>query len=857
VRSAIAKHLVPANQDSLLILICWAMGITALLQVVPSVLYGSAVDAYIGAVLGTYVLGLILAVRSQPHHGRSDRPRWFAALGLMAVCVALAPAMPRQAGLGIAPLIGFAMLLPNLDRRRSRLGIGITLLAVVITGIIQDRPVALDGMLASFIRSTGVATAALMLLFVLWRQHHEIGEALHRYASLYEGVPIGLFRATPEGAFVEVNDAFVAMLGFADRATALATPISDVYGESPDRGLVFPALQDRDESVVDLVAQRADGPEIWTRLHVRAVRDAGGRVSVYEGSAEDTTAERAAREMEARLASIVESADDAILATSLDGRITSWNSGAARMFGYAPAEVIGESIARFAPADKRDDILPALARIGTGERLRASPMELIAKDGTRVALSASMSPVLSLDGTVVGASTIARDLTEQHRLETELYRQTYYDALTGLPNRRLAIETMRHALDAVKGNGHEMGFVLLDLDAFTATNDTYGHEVGDQVLVEVGARIRRSVRPGDQVARMGNDAFAVILTEIRSPSAALASAELLLEALREPMRLGQYLLTVSATVGVVTTAETTFEEPEELLAAAEFAVEAALTRGTQRIAVFEGRMRDEALSRMRLEADIQIGIDRNEFEPHYQPIVDVRTGRITGVEALARWRHRARGLLGPAEFIPIAERSDLIVALGTAILRRAAEEVLAWSQPWHTLNVNVSAIQFAQPTFVEVVRQVLVETGFPADRLKLELTESVMMSDTLDAMAKFTELRALGVRTVMDDFGTGYSSLQYLRDLELDGIKVDRSFIADLGPGSRNRPVVEAAVALGNALGLEVTAEGIETETQLAELRKIGCELGQGFLFARPEPAHAMRLRLADQSADDSFAVAV
>jgi diguanylate cyclase (GGDEF)-like protein/PAS domain S-box-containing protein len=848
-RSTIAKHLVPANQDPLLVLICWAVGVTALLEILPAVLLWSFFDAYMGAVLGAYAIGLVLAFRLPRRDGGWDRPRWIAALGLMAVCVALAPLMPRQAGLGIAPLIGFAVLLPALGGRRTRIGTLITLLVVVVTSILQDRPAAdVDSLLASIVRSTGVAMAAQMLLFILWRQRKDIVDALQRYASLYGGVPIGLFRATPEGSFAEANDAFVAMLGFRDRAALLGTPVEQVFQESGERGQVFAELYGRGESIVELVARRADGREIWTRLHVRALCDAAGRPVAFEGSAEDTTVERAARDMEARLASIVESADDSIFAMSLDGRITNWNAGAARMFGYAAAEVVGESIERLVPSEKHADLEADLARIGAGQRLREPQTELTAKDGKRVAVSISISPILSLDGTVVGASAIARDLTEQHRLETELYRQTFYDALTGLPNRRMAIDTLRHALDAVNGNGHEMGFVLLDLDAFTSTNDTYGHAVGDQVLVEVGNRIRRSVRPGDLVARMGNDAFAVILDEIRSPSAALASAELLLEALREPMRIGQLLLTVSATVGVVTTAETAFDAPEELLAAAEFAVEAAPTRGSQRIAVFEGRMRDEALSRVRLEADIKIGIERNEFEPYYQPIVDVRTGQITGVEALARWRHKARGLLGPDEFIPIAERSDLIVALGTAILRRAAEEVLAWSQPWHTLNVNVSAVQFAQPTFVDVVRQVLHETGFPADRLKLELTESVMMNDAADAMVKFAEIRALGVRTVMDDFGTGYSSLQYLRDLELDGIKIDRSFIADLGPGSRNRPVVEAAVALGKALGLEVTAEGIETEIQLAELRRIGCDLGQGFLFARPEPAQAMRIRLADQS---------
>jgi Amt family ammonium transporter len=847
VRSAIAKHLVPANQDPLLVLIGWAVGVTALLEIVPAVLFRSFFDAYMGAVLGAYAIGLVLAFRLPRRDGGWDRPRWIAALGLMAVCVALAPLMSRQAGLGIAPLIGFAMLLPALGGRRTMIGTVITLLVVVATSILQDGPAAnLDGILASVVRSTGVAMAAQMLLFILWRQRKDIVDALQRYASLYGGVPIGLFRATPEGSFAEANEAFVAMLGFRDRAALLGTPVDQVFQGSGERGQDFAELYRRGESIVELVARRADGREIWTHVHVRALCDEAGRPVAFEGSAEDTTAERAARDMEARLASIVESADDSIFAVSLDGRITNWNAGAARMFGYAAAEVVGESIERLVPAEKHADLQADLARIGAGQRLREPQTELIAKDGRRVAVSTSMSPVQSVDGTIVGASTIARDLTEQHRLETELYRQTFYDALTGLPNRRLAIDTLRHALDAVNRNGHEMAFVLLDLDAFTSTNDTYGHAVGDQVLVEVGARIRRSVRPGDLVARMGNDAFAVILTEIRSPSAALASAELLLEALREPMKIGQLLLTVSATVGVVTTAQTTFDEPEELLAAAEFAVEAAPTRGNQRIAVFEGRMRDEALSRVRLEADIKIGIERNEFEPYYQPIIDVRTGQITGVEALARWRHRARGLVSPAEFIPIAERSDLIVALGTAILRRAAEEVLAWSEPWHTLNVNVSAVQFAQPTFVDVVRQVLLETGFPASRLKLELTESVMMNDTADAMTKFAEIRALGVRTVMDDFGTGYSSLQYLRDLQLDGIKIDRSFITDLGPGSRNLPVVEAAVALGKALGLEVTAEGIETETQLAELRRIGCDLGQGFLFARPEPAHAMRLRLAD-----------
>jgi len=278
VRSAITKHLVPANQDPLLVLICWAVGITALLEILPAVLLRSFFDAYMGAVLGAYAIGLVLAFRLPRRAGGWDRPRWIAALGLMAVCVALAPLMPRQAGLGIAPLIGFAMLLPALGGRRTRIGTAITLLVVVVTSILQDRPAAdVDSLLVSVVRSTGVAMAAQMLLFILWRQRKDIVDALQRYASLYGGVPIGLFRATPEGSFAEANDAFVALLGFRDRAALLATPVAQVFRESGDRGQVFAEFYGRGESIVELVARRADGREIWTRLHVRALCAAARR----------------------------------------------------------------------------------------------------------------------------------------------------------------------------------------------------------------------------------------------------------------------------------------------------------------------------------------------------------------------------------------------------------------------------------------------------------------------------------------------------------------------------------------------------------------------------------------------------
>ena len=415
-------------------------------------------------------------------------------------------------------------------------------------------------------------------------------------------------------------------------------------------------------------------------------------------------------------------------------------------------------------------------------------------------------------------------LTDAKTVGTMLH-QALHDSLTGLPNRALFLDRLTHALRR-RGDAGRVGVLFCDLDRFKTVNDSLGHAAGDELLVEVAQRLGGCLRGADTAARLGGDEFAILIEDIRNPREATAVADRVIEALRAPFELHGREVLVTASLGVVCGSGA----GEELLRNADVAMYRAKAAGKGRWALFEPSMRAEVLERIELEADLQKAVERDELEVHYQPLVRLEDGSLEAFEALVRWRHPTRGLVMPLHFIPMAEETGLIVEIGAHVLEVACRQAAEWGV---SVSVNLSGRQLERPELVDTVAGVLARTGLPAERLWLEITETVLMHDTEATIERLEALRALGLLLAVDDFGTGYSSLRYLRRFPIDLLKMAKPFVDGLA-SREGAALARTIIELGASLGLRTVAEGIEGAPELAQLQRLGCELGQGYLFARP-----------------------
>lgn len=538
------------------------------------------------------------------------------------------------------------------------------------------------------------------------------------------------------------------------------------------------------------------------------------------------------------IAAILAAVGAIVIVVGSDGRLAHYNAATSVVSGYSPAEIDAHGSLDFlVPPEQRQEVLAALDRLQAGEPENRRENEWVRKDGSRRHIAWSNTAVLNDDG--VARYTIATgiDITDRKRLEDELAHQALHDPLTGLPNRRLLMDRLEHALQSRRGA--ETSVLFLDIDDFKAVNDRLGHDVGDHVLKVVAERLIQVVRPGDTVSRLSGDEFAVVLEDPTDGNAPDLVAVRILEAIAQPIELQEHRLTLSVSVGTAV-ADSSAVSAGDLLRNADFAMYAAKRAGRAQYRRYASGDRAVADDDARLAADLPGAIDRGELRVHYQPIVDLRSGAISGVEALVRWQHPERGLLAPGLFIPIAERTGSIVEIGAWVLDTACRALKTWQRdvPELSMAVNLSGRQLESPKLTEHVRQAIQGNGITPAALILEVTETILLADPTAAV-KLEGLKALGVRLAIDDFGTGYSSLSYLRRFPVDILKIDREFTDGVGSPAGLK-LLRGIVQLGRVVGLDLIAEGIERPEQIGPIVEAGCQEGQGFLFARPVDAEAL-----------------
>ena len=516
---------------------------------------------------------------------------------------------------------------------------------------------------------------------------------------------------------------------------------------------------------------------------------------------------------------ILDSVGEGIVGLDGDGRITFANRAAGHLLHRDPNAMLGEPLQPIALAHQEGDAT------------------LVRADGTTFPVDYECVPIRENDA-AVGAVVAFRDVSERRRLEAELVHQAFHDALTGLANRALFRDRVEHALTRTGRNSDHVAVCFLDLDNFKAVNDGLGHEAGDRLLCVVATRLVGATRTHDTVARLGGDEFALLLEGVRDDAEALAIIDRVESAMRLPMSLEGKAVSISASTGIARGGPDALAE--ELLRNADVAMYRAKARGGGAHAMFVPEMHAAVLDRLELEADLRMAIASQQFHLLYQPVVELASGRIVGVESLLRWHHHTRGLVTPNDFIPLAEESGLIIPLGRWVLNEACRQGALFGGPALSISVNLSGRQLQYAGLTDDVVEALRSSGLPPDRLVLEITESVIMQDTEATLHKLEALKTLGIRLAIDDFGTGYSSLGYLQRFPIDILKLDKTFVDGVARGGTDAALARAIIALGDTLHLSTVAEGVEHAQQRDELLALGCELAQGYLFARPLDADAI-----------------
>ncbi|HTP74707.1 MAG TPA: EAL domain-containing protein [Burkholderiaceae bacterium] len=667
-------------------------------------------------------------------------------------------------------------------------------------------------------------------------------ESEKRYADTIELAAIGISHVDDSGRYVQVNRALCELLGYT-REELLGKTVKEI--SHPEDRDVADELRARlragevDSFQVEKRYLHRNGSTVWAQLSVSVQRDAAGRalhdISITQDITARKLAEFAVQRSEQRFKSLVELSSDWYWELDAELRYTTFGGpgmeeAAQWLLGHLAWELPGaENDVRWAELR---------ARLERREAFRDIEYTYDDQHGQRRHISGSGEPLFDAEGRFSGYRGVSRDITGRKQAEERIQYLATHDSLTGLPNRVMFAELLSHVLAGSRRNQRRFAVLFIDLDRFKFINDSLGHEAGDALLREVARRVKESLRASDIVARLGGDEFVMLLQDLHGAEEAGAIARKLLSAVIKPIELNGQECRVTASIGISLFPD---DAPDEasLMTHADLAMYHAKEEGKNNFQFYDGRLETMSLERLTLETQLRRAIERNELSVHYQAKLDLAHNTIAGVEALLRWNSAELGAVSPAKFIPLAEETGLILAIGKWVLRSACAQSVAWQRsglPPVRVSVNLSPRQLADPDLVAAVRAVLADTGLAPDLLELEVTESSVMHNVERALEVLTALKRMGLRLAIDDFGTGYSSLAQLKRFPIDTLKVDRSFIRELPSDSEDKAIAEAIIAMGKTLSLTVVAEGVETREQQEFLRERACDQVQGFYFSRPVP---------------------
>jgi diguanylate cyclase (GGDEF)-like protein/PAS domain S-box-containing protein len=665
------------------------------------------------------------------------------------------------------------------------------------------------------------------------------------FRLLAENATDMITRRTPDGTFCYVSPAVRAILGY-DPEELLGTSARDLLDPAEREALVAVHRDNlrSDQPTTSLARFRhKDGHYVWLESTMVALHDPEtGELTEMQTSSRDVTARVAAdaalRESEQRWRVALARAPIGVALAAPDATLQMVNSRLAEILGFAPDELLGMTLLELTHPDDLQMTLTANARLRDG---LAESYELEKRYVSRagdVVWARTRTTVLRDDaGVLYQAMILVEDVTEARRARDLLEHRSVHDAVTDLPNRLLMTDRLEQALRRSRPAGR-VGVLYCDLDRFKTVNASVGHERGDDVLREVAARFTAAIHPTDTLARLSGDEFVVICEDVGCEQQLGELADAVAASLLIPMSVGGKPYTISVSIGATLADADT--PTNQILDEAESALLIAKRTGRSRREIFDASLRGgSGVDRLSIESELHTAVAEGQLRLYYQPIVEIAGRRLVGYEALVRWQHPTRGLLGPADFLPIAEDSALMGPIGAWVLDHATMTAAGWQPidgvvPW--VSVNVSAQQLGRPEMVPSVEKALRASGLPASRLKLEVTETALFAGAGAAMADLHRLAALGVAMALDDFGTGYSSLTLLREVPVSVLKLDRSFVGHLGQDAGSTAIVQAVIALGDMLGLQTVAEGVETTEQADLLHSFGCTLGQGYLFGRPAP---------------------
>ena len=674
--------------------------------------------------------------------------------------------------------------------------------------------------------------------------------------ALIAASPLAIYIYNPDGTIRLWNRAAERIFGWkAEEVVGRPNPIVPPEKQEEYADLWSQVAEGETLAGMELVRWKKDGSPITISMSTAAMRDSSLRTIGIMSIAEDITSrkeiERSLRESEERFRSIFEGAAAGMTTITIEGSYLQVNPAFSRFVGYSQQELTnGMRAADITHPDDREKTAQFLEAARAGVR-NAFHYEkrFIHRDGRTLWSHVTTTWLQNRDGTSRYAVALMQDITERKLAAQQIEQLAYFDPLTGLPNRTLLADRLKQLLARSRRDKHPTGLLSIDLDRFKGVNDAQGRSAGDQLLMEVAARLKTLVRASDTVARLGSDEFAVALSAADPEQAVTTMAQKIMGIFSDPFHIDGQEIFSTISMGIALY-PMDGNDADSLMRSAGMAMTAAKEHGKNQYRFFSAEMNSRAVERMVLETSLRRALEREELFLHYQPQIQLQTGAISGAEALLRWQHPDQGLIPPARFIPLAEETGLILPIGEWVLRQACLQAKAWQEeglPLLRVAVNLSAGQFRQSNLAETIEVILRETGLEANRLELELTESILMESTGETRTVLQRLKELGIFLTIDDFGTGYSSLSYLKNFPIHRLKIDKSFVQDITTDAGDAAIADAIIAMARSLGMSVLAEGVETREQMTFLEKRTCYEMQGFYFGRPEPAKDFQRRFREE----------